>query len=128
MSLSKSTDRGNFLTILIVLTAIGLITNIPKTLSPTDIQKVLGSVPSWYTPLNLTTLVLQGVALVGIWTWKKWAIYTLLLSYVLTTINGFLIMQSVAGGQTAFIFVLVITVISAGLWFWALSRKWHLFK
>lgn len=115
MSLNTSTDRGNFLIILTALTAFSLLVNIPKALNPVSIPLLLG-------------YILQAVSLYGIWTWKKWGIYLLFASFAIGAAISIFSFQVAALSQFAAPTILIGYLLVAGLWIWAASRKWHLFR
>lgn len=107
-------DRGKFLTIMIVLAAFGYLQSLYYLTNTNVVAQVYGTVPSWFPIYTVVGLLLVAVITVGLWLWKKRAIYLLAVSTVVTFLMQLFVLKSVQGGQ----FVYYMTIISAGLWFW----------
>ena len=117
-------QRGKFLTVMIVFAALGVIQTPYYLVNTNALQVAYGDVPSWYPIYAVIGLCLGTAMIVGMWQMKKWAVYMLVASSVLTFLSQLFILKpaaQVAGTTYA------MSVISAGLWFWAISRKWASF-
>ena len=86
------------------------------------LKAVYGNLPPWYPLYVVFSLALNIAIIIGMWKMKKWSVY-LLIVYFATKIPTELFMfrpvQQVATFAT--------TLVGAGLWFWAIYRKWSLF-
>jgi hypothetical protein len=85
-------ERGGCLTIFLVLVIIGeALGIIGMLLGGAAMQQqyaTLGiSMPSWYTPVSIVAGILALVGAVGMWMWKRWGIYAMAASFVLTLIG-----------------------------------------
>lgn len=135
-TLSNSPSRGKFLTIVLILSAISGLLNISQALNPASLASEYGTIPSWYTAVELliTALILVGV--VGVWLWKKWGVYTYFLNYALVLFVAFYLLQGratlsadkAATTQLAFMMVLAIVAVEISLSAWAVYRKWSNFS
>jgi hypothetical protein len=115
-------QRGKFLTLMIIFLVIGDV-QIPYYLVNSNALKaVYGNLPPWYPLYVVFSLALNIAIIIGMWKMKKWSVY-LLIVYFATKIPTELFMfrpvQQVATFAT--------TLVGAGLWFWAIYRKWSLF-
>lgn len=117
--------RGIFLTLLLVFALYGDVRALITLTDTNSIQQVYGSIPAWYYSYAIFGLVLGVVNIVGVWMWKKWAIYSIAASSVIAVLMELFVLKPVQPivGQIA----VVLTIISAGLWFWAIYRKWKYF-
>jgi len=118
----KEKQRGLFLNIMILLLIIGDL-QIPYYLAnPDALNTVYSSIPSWYPLYAVLGLASNIAIIIGIWRMKKWAAYLLVayfVSKVLVDIIYILPAQQLP--------VFATTAVGAGLWFWAIYRKWSLF-
>jgi uncharacterized membrane protein len=114
--------RGGFLIIMILTLVVGDI-QIPYYLAnPSAISSVYGNLPAWYSLYAVSGLVLSIAIIIGMWRMKKWAAYVLILYFTSKVPTEFFIFQ-----PTQQMVVVATTVAGAGLWFWAIYRKWKLF-
>ncbi len=120
----KSVDqtRGAFLTVLIVISALSGLLSLVSSLGGNAAFMALGiSLPAWY-PIYLFLLnIASFVALYGVWMLKKWGVYVLATTFVLTLLNTMVFFSS-----QGFSLQLGLVIID-GLWFWAIYRKWSVF-
>ncbi|MCX6783800.1 MAG: hypothetical protein NT141_01895 [candidate division WWE3 bacterium] len=117
-------QRGKFLTFMLVLAALGIIQTPYYLINTNALQLAYGNVPSWYPIYAVLGLGLGIGMIIGMWQLKKWAVYLLVASTTLTFLSQLFILkpaQQFAGVTYA------MTIVSAGLWFWAISRKWASF-
>jgi hypothetical protein len=122
--LLKSEDRGKFLTSMLVLDFLGIIYTIQQQVIRSDVLESLYSVPPWYK-LWLIVYTLSCVAInVGIWKWKRIAVY---LFFFLKTLQLLLISTIVKPFYYPQALMSVGFVASNLPWAWAIKRKWHLF-
>lgn len=119
--------RGLFLTVLLVLQAIGLAFGVLGLLGVGAMVATTG-LPAWYLPLTVVSLVLSAATLYGIWKWKKWGVYALVASYVLSLGTTFMSSQSAQAPAGAMYGGVAVTLVIAGLWYWAIYKKWKNFK
>ncbi len=119
-------DRGRLLILLMAFSLLGLVSQIPMYLIPSETFQVLyGSLPSWYKIFGLVSLVLGLLFIVGIGLLRKWGVVPLALSFgmnlywqlfVVGLSNPFL--PLVLGN--IFFWIL--------LWAYAIKRKWSSFS
>jgi hypothetical protein len=115
-------DRGIFLNIMILLLIIGDI-QIPYYLAhPDALRTVYSSIPSWYPLYALLGLASNIAIIIGMWQMKKWSVYVLVAYFVSKLLVDFIY---ILPAQQMLVFAT--TVVGAGLWFWAIYRKWSLF-
>ena len=115
-------QRGLFLNFMILLLIIGDI-QIPYYLAnPEALNTVYSSIPSWYTLYTVLGLASNIAIIIGMWRMKKWAVY-LLVAYFVSKLLVDVIYILPAQQLPVF----ATTVVGAGLWFWAIYRKWSLF-
>jgi hypothetical protein len=114
--------RGTFLIIMILTLVVGDI-QIPYYLTnPAAVSAVYGNIPAWYSLYAVFGLALSIAIIIGMWKMKKWAAYLLILYFVSKIPTEFFIFQ-----PTKLMIVVATTVVGAGLWFWAVYRKWNVF-
>ena len=125
MKTTNSKERGLFLTILIIWGIIGALLIFFSGI----IYPLVGMGSDNVTLLLLISMlefVSLAVALSGMWNWKKWGVYSLV-AYTITSILATVLFAVKLYGGYA-IGGIVIDLLGAGLWFWALSRKWSYFN
>ena len=133
-SLNHTKDRGTALEVFIVISFIFSIYSIYNVIfRPSPLPNYL---PSWYPQLLIILDVLNILALIGIWLYKRWAIYLFvmlrLISWVIMYFN--LSNYQTANTQNAWIIPYMFTIIIAlvlifdGIFFWLLYKKRELFK
>jgi hypothetical protein len=116
--------RGYFLTTLIALEIISTIYAF-LSFDRNNYIKFYGNVPEWYFTW-LTALYFIYLAIyVGIWLFKRIAVYAF---FCLGIIN-MLIFHSIIDTPKQWIpFQVVVVILFAGLWYFAVKRKWSKFK
>src|SRR3989344_7682026 len=70
--------RGKVLTIMLVLSAIFQVWDFTNILRGNHIKDAIefnAYVPNWYTPYYIVMWSIYIPILIGIWLWKKWAVY-----------------------------------------------------
>jgi hypothetical protein len=114
-------ERGKFLTVMILFLVLGDI-QIPYYLLNSDlITAVYGNLPSWYPLYAIFGLALSIAIIIGMWQMKKWAVYLLVAYFASKIPTELFIFQ-----PTQQLATLATTVVGAGLWAWAIGRKWRL--
>ena len=115
--------RGWFLTIMIIFLFVGDI-QIPYVLwiNSDALSSVYKSLPSWYSMYAVAGLASNVAIIIGIWMLKKWAAYLLASYFFSKALFDYFFLQ-----PHSMIGVYVTTIVGAGLWFWAIYRKWELF-
>jgi len=115
-------QRGKFLTIMILFLVIGDI-QIPYYLVHADALKAIyGNLPSWYPLYAILGLISNVAIIIGMWKMKKWAVYLLIAYFVSKVPSELFMFQPAQLMATA-----ITTAVGAGLWFWAIHRKWKSF-
>ena len=118
----KEKQRGIFLTIMILLLVLGDI-QIPYYLAnPDALNTVYSNIPSWYPLYALLGLASNIAIIIGMWRMKKWSIYLLVAYFASKLLVDFIY---ILPAQQLVVFIT--TAAGAGLWFWAIYRKWELF-
>lgn len=115
--------QGIFLSVMILFLIIGDL-QIPYYLANREALKtVYETIPSWYPIYAIAGLASNIAIIIGMWKMKKWAAYLLVAYFVSKILVDF--MYILPSKQTM---VTVTTLIGAGLWFWAVRRKWNAFS
>ena len=115
-------QKGWFLIIMIAFLVIGDL-QIPYYLVHSDALKTLyGTIPSWYAIYALLGLASNVAIIIGIWRMKKWAVYLLVVYFASKILVDYIY---VLPSQETLVFVT--SIVGAGLWFWAIYRKWKFF-
>ncbi len=120
------TDRGLFLSILIIIFGLAVSAASILLIADTDIRQYLGTLPGWFSLFVAGLLVARLAALYGIWNFKRIGVYALL------------VLECIEVGMGVFVFTGVLTLaqralaspailILAGIWFLALRPKWKMF-
>lgn len=118
----KEKQRGIFLTIMILLLVLGDI-QIPYYLAnPDALNTVYSNIPSWYPLYALLGLASNIAIIIGVWRMKKWSVYLLAVYFASKVLVDFIY---ILPAQQVVVFAT--TAAGAGLWFWAIYRKWELF-
>jgi hypothetical protein len=115
--------RGIFLNIMILTLVLGDI-QIPYYLwiNPDALNALYSNLPSWYPLYAVFGLILSIAIIIGVWRMKRWAAYLLALYFASKLPSEVFVFS-----PTQQIMVFATTVVGAGLWFWAIYRKWELF-
>jgi hypothetical protein len=115
MAKNSSKDRGIFLTVLIAYAALSAL------------LVLFFGMPSGGTEffISILQLILLVASIYGIWIWKKWGVYSVFAYILISFISIFALEQgSNSYGQGG----IVLSILVAALWFWAIRRKWSYFK
>ena len=120
-----------------MLEMVGLIASIPEYFKGLAQLHTLGIryvPPAWtviYTPV---IGVISIVALYGIWQWKQWGAYLLFASIAVSLfetaflIQGYIQFPPHISKQGIVLYTELNMAVEAGLWFWAVYRKWKYFE
>jgi hypothetical protein len=124
-------NRGLFLTVVIafefltvlvkVLSDVALVTNHPN----------LEISPSGSVPIDTVETGILVVAIIGVLRWKKWGFYLILVRLAITILVQLFLYQSL--GQQLIAGYngtenVIDDFVGAGLWIWAVYRKWSFFE
>jgi hypothetical protein len=114
---------GKFLTVMILFLIVGDI-QIPYYLAhPDALSAIYGNLPSWYPLYAVLGLASNVAIIIGMWKFKKWAVY-ILIAYFISKVPSELFMFQPAQQMAT----LTTTVVGASLWFWAIKREWKYFN
>jgi hypothetical protein len=117
---SQSKERGMFLTFMLAFGMIGTIASIPQLIS----HDTLARASPWYK-LWLTLYTVSDIAIyIGIWRWKRIAVYAFFLLGGLQILLISTVVRQIYNTQPISIIALALL---HGVWLWAIKRKWHLF-
>lgn len=132
---AKSTDRGKFLTIVIVVMFLLMFWDSSTLITNADNSRTnLLSKSFLEIVMYILLSVASWVSLYGIWKFKKWGVYLFFGSSLVGLISGMLafkwseISLGIFGLSILLIFTLIILAILFLIPLWAIKRKWHLFK
>jgi hypothetical protein len=113
-------ERGMFLTFMLVFGMLGRVASIPLLI----ISDFIASTPLWYK-IWLTVYAISDIAIyIGIWRWKRFAVYTFFLVGGLQIFLISTVVRQIYNTQPISIIALALL---HGVWLWAIKRKWHLF-
>lgn len=123
---NKTPELGNFLLVLVILTAISSIYSISTLLSG-EAQRlseaVLGEkLPFYYHALSFIGNALALGASYSLWKFKKWGVYMLIASYIISGIVTMYMFPTVSLGAHV-----AITLAFGALWYFAIKPKWEYF-
>lgn len=121
--------RGIFLTVLVILGVIGALmiffSGIIYPITGIGLGSDAGKLTLFVSVLEFIPLI---AALYGIWKWKKWGVYSFIV-YILISIFSTFIFDILLKIYTGYAqYVILIDILEAAIWFWAISRKWSYFK
>ena len=116
--------RGKFLTVLLVLTALLLFLGIISQIVNLFID--LGPNPfleqsSFAIIIHTVILGLSFLSLYGLWKWKKWGVYMLVGVFIASFLHEYSVIGGIVVGN-------IFDLLFAGLWIWAIKRKWKYFS
>ena len=118
-------SRGVFLTVMIVFAAYGVLSSLYTLTNPSALTTAYGVLPIWFYPYLIVSFIAGAAELIGLWLWKKWAVYLLFGLGFLGLAMQLTILKPVSSNAGSLVFYL--TIISLGIWFWAIYRKWQYF-
>ena len=116
-------QRGVFLTIMILFLIVGDIQIPYYIMNPDALKTIYREIPSWYVPYVILGLASNIAIIVGMWQMKKWSAYVLIGYFASKLAVDFVY---ILPQQQMMVFLT--TVAGAGLWLWAVRRKWSLFS
>lgn len=119
-------NRGIFLTIILILPLLELLIGIPSFFDPNRMQQNAG-LGNWYPPFIYLNAFLKLFLIWGMWMWKKWAVYLSFISFIPGLWISFIVLQNISP-SSALISTILGFILSAGLLFWAIYRKWKYFE
>ena len=76
---------------------------------------------SFTTITHTIILGLSLLSLYGLWKWKKWGIYMLIAVFIASFLQEYLVIGGIVFGH-------IFDLLFAGLWIWAIKRKWKYFS
>jgi hypothetical protein len=120
--------RGIFLTVLVILGVIGALmiffSGIIYPITGIGLGSDAGKLTLLVSALEFIPLI---AALYGIWKWKKWGVYSLIVYILISILSTFIfdILLKIYTGYAQY--VILIDIFEAAIWFWAISRKWSYF-
>lgn len=125
-----SSKRGKFLTIVLFLLSINLISALLKLNDTSFWPKEFGISP---INLNIIFLIIELILLWEIWLWKKWAVFG---KFVFDVISKFIYIlavwvrtnNSLSDVINFMLLGLASIIIIDGLLFWAVKRRWKHFS
>jgi hypothetical protein len=115
-------SRGKFLNFMILLLIIGDLQIPYFLLNPAALGTVYGDLPSWYAVYAILGLASNVAIIIGMWSMKKWSAYLLALYFVSKVAFDF---AFILPSQQLPVFAT--SAVGAGLWAWAIYRKWAFF-
>ena len=92
-------------------------------LNPEQLKTVYSETPSWYPLYAIAGLISNIAIIIGMWRMKKWAAYLLVAYFASKILVDWMYILPEKQGL-----VFAATIIGAGLWFWAIRRKWNAFN
>ncbi len=119
-------DRGILLTVLLFLGVLGVVVSLFTLFNTKMVSQSYGSLPSWYFAYAFIGIIFGLLNMYGIWKWKKWVIYTFATSSIISVIMHAFVLKPVK--SSAGPLPVIISLLSAGLWFYAIYRKWKYFE
>ncbi len=119
-------DRGLFLTIMLILAFFWALVSILVPSDPDRMQQSAG-LGKWYPPFVYFNSFSNLFIVWGIWTWKKLAVYLNFISLIVGSWISFLVVRNISP-DSYLIPTIFGTILSVGLWFWVIYRKWKYFE
>lgn len=116
-------NRGKFLTAMIIFDVFGKLQSLYLLINTNLVEKAYPTLPSWFYFYQAVGYIIGFTIIIGMWLFKKWAVYLLAFSTTLAFIMQLFAFEPVYYGQLAKFTILF----SAGLYFWAILRKWKSF-
>ncbi|MBI3305666.1 hypothetical protein HYZ82_00860 [Candidatus Nomurabacteria bacterium] len=116
-------ERGTFLTCMIGLSLIINLYSLYQATHTSTTINIYSHMPVWFSVYSFLASLLGVVTNIGLWLWKKWAVFVLLVSITLALGLHIFVLDLGKIQETAFF----ATILSGCLWYWAISRKWSFF-
>jgi hypothetical protein len=120
--------RGTFLSALIVLFAFAITLATLVLMTSPFVRDSLGSFPSWFNLYITALLVARLIALYGIWTFRRWGVYALLVLECVEVAVGNLVFTSVLTLPIRAAVGVPLLLVLVGIWYLALRPLWADFK
>ena len=120
-------QRGNFLSILLGVTAAAVTLASIALIFDRDIQNDLGVLPGWFGAFVVFLLFARLIALWGIWNLRRWGVYSFVLLECLELSMGLFVFTALLTPLRTLVGVLTLVVLLA-IYFLALKPKWQLLK
>ncbi len=119
----KKKIRGKFLTAILVLSIIGILQALFNiaTKDSSAWSSEYRYIPQWLKTYQLLGVVIAGLANIGLWFWKKWSVYLLI---ILSIINYFINIYIL---QFHYPVIYLLGFILFMIPLWAIKRKWEYF-
>lgn len=116
-------ERGKLLTVMLILGILGLFSSLHGLLTnPTESWKsIYENISSWFKLYILLGDIAVGTSILGIWLWKKWAVYLFVTFVLIGVFINLLILKPI-------LFIYPATFLGVSLWFLAIYRKWRYFE
>lgn len=118
----KQSKRGIFLWVMLIIFSIGCFLRLISILSPSALPIYAGG-PSWDYNFNILAFLLEAGGIVGLFLWKRWGIYLMVLAYISEVVVDFVYFINrpsiTEGVLNLLIFMFLV---------WAVLRKWKSFK
>ena len=89
-----------------------------------ELNKTYTNIPSWTISISLLSILVDTVSLLGIWAWKKMAVYVYISTTILSILAEAFILKPNFSSMGGIFFSLTLT----GLFFYAIGRKWKFFS
>lgn len=115
--------QGIFLSVMILFLIIGDVQIPYYLLNEEALKTVYREVPAWYPWYAALGLASNIAIIVGMWRMKKWAAYLLIAYFASKIVVDW--MYILPEKQ---LLVSLTTLAGAGLWYWAVRRKWRNFS
>lgn len=118
-------ERGKLLNLLLILSLFGLVSSVFVFLNPQSLTQAYGTLPPWYPLYAVISVSFTLVNIYALWQMKKWIVYSLGLSAVISVLMPLFILKPIIQGVASV--SVASSIISAAFWFWAIRRKWQYF-
>ena len=115
--------QGIFLSVMILFLVIGDLQIPYYLLNQDQLRTIYSDIPSWYPVYAIAGLLSNIAIIIGMWRMKKWAVYVLG-----TYFASKILVDWVYILPDKQLLVSMTTLVGAGLWFWAVRRKWTMFS
>ncbi len=119
-------QRGAFLSILVVVTAAAITLATVALVADPDIQKILGTLPDWFSPFVIALGLARLFALWGIWNLRRWGVYGFFLLECVELSMGLFVLTSVFPSPVRALVGVPSFLILLGIYILALRPKWQL--
>ena len=131
MNLKQLKSRDKLLTLVTFISVLTIIVNIPQIFGTEQIQSITNGNPDLFSLYQIINFILNIVALVGIWLWKKWAVYLLFILYAIqffVSLSVEISASQIIGNFNYVVIVILGFIFAFAAWIWAISRNWAQFS